>query len=1187
MKKKILFLTMIILCTALSSVVAFAAPPSDAYVLVFSDEFNEDTLDTAVWDYRLGGRYGSVNKPENVRIANGSLLIDYKKVGDEFSGGGVCTTFPMGYGYYEVRTRVFDGANGLHTSFWLTGASCRPTKPENEPTNISSMEIDIFEIDSRQDGKHPNISHGTHLFYKETDSSFRERYEELDVTEWFVMGLERLPDRLNFYINGELISTHEDISMFGPTYMWLTALASPEHYLNEDGTYNIDFSKLDENGLFGSSEFDYFRYYQQPMQNNNLFANHNFEVNRSGAAAIPRLYTVKGDSLASSVEKSPFAYEGFLTHSHKSGVPYELMTGQELWYILPGNYTFKGQFKASDGFTTARLAVYEKDGTLIASKDIPVCDNWTEVTLTDIPINDYAFAVVESASEGGTVLAMDCLEFYKQEGTHYPYTSTPAYERYMGGNILDTTVYTFEEASDSVGLYHKSSVKGYYLNENNPDAYVEWTIKADKDGSYTPQWYHLPRSDSPVMQYMKVILPDGTEHVTALDGKVGVEGYVSLGDFELKLNEELKVRTYYANKSNKNLRITELRVPYTEELFYSQSTLLQLGERIFVHQEYPYLFDKADETLVPYKKDGVYYIPYQTLHAVAGITADIGEDSVYVTDEQLKNAGLAVTVSDHYLFLHQEGLTFTATADEACRDALMEYTSPDTILKSTYVSNDNDPNQLLFKHTEAFMYGNWNNSSHIISHKYTDMGETNAYAEWNISAPSAGGYALEYYSPNHINASSGTEISVYFNGTKQRYMLNQTDESKIGWYNLGNLTLTDNLNIKVHVERKASQGHMRVYAIRLVPLTREATYAGNMDDMMQEYYPHTAENVVKTGSYITSGAPHGDCIAWRNSEREAKITWTLSPLTENNYSVQVFNPRFAESSTTKALVKLGMGAREYHYELNQKPESAEETLEGWYDLGTFTLTPEDVITISMEHAQFDSWLRAKAVRLVPQNVDMHLTGNFDEPTQELHEFAEATTVGSWGKSSGTGTIKGAYYTQQADASVTWNFKPQKAQKYSVQVFMPCSAGNSATAVTVALTIDNGAHTFTFNQSQDTATYAGWYELCLADLTEKSDISITIQKISGSNLRAKAVRLIPYPGAASVVKDGTTVTANIGTLSRYHDSFLVAEFDANGILQSVKQFDTAPAVNLTLADAENSVNLFFWNDNFYPVTLKAE
>ena len=1187
MKKKILFLTMIILCTALSCVVAFASPPSDAYELVFSDEFNENELDTDVWDYRLGERYGSVNKPENVRVADGSLLIDYKKEGDEFSGGGVCSTFPMGYGYFEVRTRVFDGVNGLHTSFWLTGSSCRPEKPKNDPNNISSLEIDIFEIDSREDGKHPNISHGTHVFYRDTDSSFRKRYDELDVTEWFVMGLERLPDRLNFYINGELISTQENIGMFGPTYLWLTALASPEHYLKEDGTYNIDFSKLDENGLFGSSEFDYFRYYQQPMKENNLLANDNFEVNRSGEAAIPRLYNVKGDLLASSVEKSPFAYDGFLTHSHKSGVPYALSTGQELWYILPGTYTFKGRFKASNGLTTARLAVYEKDGTLIASKDIPACTDWTEVTLSDIPVQDYAFAVVESASDGGTVLTMDGLEFYNQQGTHYPYTTIPKYELHMGDNILTTPVYTFEEASDSVGKYGKSSVKGYYLNEINPDAYVEWTVKARKDGSYTPQWYHLPRTDNPDFQYLKVILPDGTEKEIKLDGKQGEEGYVSLGDFELKLNDELKIRTYYKEKANKNLRITELRVPYTEELFYSQSTLLQLGERIFVHQEYPYLFDKTDETLVPYEKDGVYYIPYQNLKAVSGIQADTKEDAVYVTDTELKNAGITVTVSGDYIYLHPGDATFTPDADEACKDALMEYTSPDTIMKATYVSNTDDPNQLVFDYNTAFLYGAWHNSYHILRHKYTDTGTTDAFAEWNISAPGAGSYAVEFYSPNHLAASSGTEISVYTNGSKQKYMLNQTDETKVGWYSLGCVTLTDNLNLRVRVERKASNGHMRIYALRLIPLKKEAVYVGDTNDLFEEYYPHSSENAVKTGTWIKSGSPHSDCIAWRNNEKNAKITWTLSPKTENNYSIQFYNPRFYSSSTQKAIVKLNVQGKEYYYEINQKPQSEEMDGAGWYDLGTYSLTTEEEIAVSLEHGDFDSWLRAKAVRLVPQNTPLSLTGNFDEPMQEVHEFTEAVTTGTWTKSSGTGGILGTYYSQQADASVTWNFKPQKAEKYTIQVYMPCSAGNSATEISVSLTADGASHTFAFNQSQDYATYAGWYTLCTADLTENSDISITMQKVAGSNLRAKAVRLVPYPGAATLTKDGTTVTANIGTLSRYHDTFLVAEYDRNGFLQSVAEMDTAPTVNLTLTDAENSVKLFFWNDNFYPVTLKAE
>ena len=198
-------------------------------------------------------------------------------------------------------------------------------------------------------------------------------------------------------------------------------------------------------------------------------------------------------------------------------------------------------------------------------------------------------------------------------------------------------------------------------------------------------------------------------------------------------------------------------------------------------------------------------------------------------------------------------------------------------------------------------------------------------------------------------------------------------------------------------------------------------------------------------------------------------------------------------------------------------------------------------------------------------------------------------TGTW-KSSGGEYLSGTQYGMDSEtekATITWNLTPLKAQKYSVQFFVPCYTVSSTTAHGYAtLTVDGKDATVTFSEYADPAVHTGWYELGVFDLSPDSTISLTMGKTAGSYLRAKAVRLIPYPGAASLTKDGTTVTANIGTLSRYQDTFLFAEFTPDGILQSVKEFDTAPTVSIPLTDASNSCKLFFWDDQFNPVTLQA-
>ena len=56
-----------------------AAPPDSEYQLVLQDEFEGNVLNTDLWGYRGGSNYGCRNTRDNVRVANGKLLIDLKK----------------------------------------------------------------------------------------------------------------------------------------------------------------------------------------------------------------------------------------------------------------------------------------------------------------------------------------------------------------------------------------------------------------------------------------------------------------------------------------------------------------------------------------------------------------------------------------------------------------------------------------------------------------------------------------------------------------------------------------------------------------------------------------------------------------------------------------------------------------------------------------------------------------------------------------------------------------------------------------------------------------------------------------------------------------------------------------------------------------------------------------------------
>jgi hypothetical protein len=123
-------------------------PPS-GYQLVFSDEFNGDSLDTNRWGYRLGDKMLSAQQPENVSVKDGNLVIALRKEsvrGKDYTGGGVISRQKFVYGYYEARFKT-PPAEGWHTAFWAMRHRFGDTSAP-----LPLLELDFCE----QDGGDPH-----------------------------------------------------------------------------------------------------------------------------------------------------------------------------------------------------------------------------------------------------------------------------------------------------------------------------------------------------------------------------------------------------------------------------------------------------------------------------------------------------------------------------------------------------------------------------------------------------------------------------------------------------------------------------------------------------------------------------------------------------------------------------------------------------------------------------------------------------------------------------------------------------------------------------------------------------------------------------------------------------------------------------------------------------------------------
>lgn len=840
MKKSILFMISILCLLFTASLVCYATPPREDYTLVLADEFDGDALNTKIWGYRGGG----TNRNENVRIEDGIMHIDYKYSVTEaqdgtktydFTGGGVITNETLRYGYYEVRAKAYSGVRGLHTSFWNSGygyGSLSP-KPAYKPENNTFMEIDVFEIDSRADGEYPGIPQCLHYFIGEhSRGKIINNEKEIDFDcsqEWFVMGMEWLPDRVNYYLNDKLCGTVENLQEYGQAYMWLTALAQPEKLLNEDGTYDVDFEKADENGLFGSSQFDYFRYYQLPIQDTNLLSNGNFENNRPQAGRYPSGYEIKGDTAASGVQKTPRASDGICYHIHQSAVPYSLSTGQEFAHLMPGKYTFKGHFKSSGILSKAKVVVYDDDGSVIAEKNIVGRDKWTEVALEDIEIEDYAYVAIETASQGGTLFSMDCLEFFLQEGLELPQSQgVRKYEHYRGVDPIDGPHYTLNDAiryDEDVWKVSGLLEDAFYIPMSGKEekAYeVYWEIPVTIDGEYRLEWRNLPSGGNTIEQEYYIVMPDGTETKVTLDTSANsVDDWVSVGRYKLNAGDVLKVTMRSILGRSGHFRCSRFRLNNEEVFSVYESVNMQLNNSVFSYKNGPYVYEKDNEQLVPYLKDGVYYIPYQELHSMLGITADIPEDSVYVTVEQLKQAGFGVTVSDSLIMLHHPDALINDSVLQQSLKNLSSFALPKAVQYAIFTNNEDVEGQIKLDQTQAEYFGGiWREGSTPVRNKYLDgMPEgsswSDAMVKYTLQAPAAGQYAVEFYSPSHNNSSTNLTITVYARDTVNDYTLNQKTAA-VGWHKVGLLDLQ--ANDIVNMEIRTTARFLRTAGARLVPL---------------------------------------------------------------------------------------------------------------------------------------------------------------------------------------------------------------------------------------------------------------------------------------------------------------------------------------------------------------------------------
>jgi beta-glucanase (GH16 family) len=141
----------------------------EGWELVWSDEFDGETINPDNWAYEFGGwGWGNgeaqyyTDRPENARVENGLLVIEarFEKYEDKYYTSARLVTQDLQefqYGRIEARAKVPEGA-GLWPAFWMLGSDFERNPDDPFDSNWpQSGEIDIMEYVGRE----PDLIFGT------------------------------------------------------------------------------------------------------------------------------------------------------------------------------------------------------------------------------------------------------------------------------------------------------------------------------------------------------------------------------------------------------------------------------------------------------------------------------------------------------------------------------------------------------------------------------------------------------------------------------------------------------------------------------------------------------------------------------------------------------------------------------------------------------------------------------------------------------------------------------------------------------------------------------------------------------------------------------------------------------------------------------------------------------------------
>lgn len=210
--KKSLLTKDLLTFSVIGTVFAFSntVKAADNYELVWSDEFNGNSLDTNTWNYEIGtGSWGWGNNEQqyytdrNIKVSNGTMKITAKREdygGMKYTSSRITTKNKKNFKYGKIEARIkMPKFKGVWPAFWMLGAN------QDSVGWPKCGEIDIVEAINDE-----NLVYGTLHWFHDPGNNNADSGSSVAVanrTEYHVYGVEWTADKLRWYVDGKVYRT--------------------------------------------------------------------------------------------------------------------------------------------------------------------------------------------------------------------------------------------------------------------------------------------------------------------------------------------------------------------------------------------------------------------------------------------------------------------------------------------------------------------------------------------------------------------------------------------------------------------------------------------------------------------------------------------------------------------------------------------------------------------------------------------------------------------------------------------------------------------------------------------------------------------------------------------------------------------------------------------------------------------